>query len=211
MRRGLIALLIVGLVLPPMLEVRPVAAQVQLNTYPSGPVDINNTTVTVANTAAATTLYTKSIPPRYFQNLKQPLAGAGALHLVLLGTITTNQGVSAPSSMNIGCNYGGTTASIALANAYTFNASMVAQPVKIDLWLNQYATQGTAINGWLQGRLEVANTQTTTFSSATIMNAGVDSTTLNTTPQVITCVFQWGSAAATNSLVITNGKLIVGD
>jgi len=184
--------------------VSPVGSQPVL-LGPGGLMNTSTASVAVTNTVAATTLYTYTVPPGFVQRAAAPL------HLALVGRITTNQGVSSVGAANLGCNYGGTTASIALANAYTFNASMVAQPVKIDLWLNQYATQGTAINGWLQGRLEVANTQTTTFSSATIMNAGVDSTTLNTTPQVITCVFQWGSAAATNSLVITNGKLIVGD
>jgi len=207
MRRGLIALLIVGLVLPPMLEVRPVAAQVQLNTYPSGPVDINNTTVTVANTAAATTLYTKSIPPRYFQNLKQPLAGAGALHLVLLGTITTNQGVSAPSSMNIGCNYGGTTASIALVNGIAPVASLVAAPWRIDLWLR---TQGTSTTSeFLFGEMNIAGTQALNASQS-VFNAAVTGTTSITANQTLACIMQWSSAAATNSLTVNSAVLGIG-
>ena len=132
-------------------------------------------------------------------------------HGTPLGRLTPAQGVGSVGAANLGCNYGGATASIALVNGYTFNASLVAQPIKIDLWLNEYGTQGKALNGWLQGRLEVNNTPVTTNSSATIMNAAVDSSTTPVTPNTLTCTWVWGSAAATNSLVITNGKLIIGD
>lgn len=184
--------------------VSPVGSQPVL-LGPGGMINTSTASTAVTNSVAATTLYTYTVPPGFVQGAAAPL------HLALVGRMTTNQGAGAVGAANLGCNYGGSTASIALANGFTFPSSMTAQPVKIDLWLNQYATQGTAINGWLQGRLEVPNGAFAANASQIIVNAGVDSTTLNTTPQVITCVWQWGSAATTNSLVITNGKLIVGD
>jgi hypothetical protein len=132
------------------------------------------------------------------------------LHLVLTGRVTTAQGVGSTGNINVGCNYGGATASIALVNAQTLPGSLVAAPVKLDLWLSGYGTQATAINGWLQGQLAVSNTQVQNASQS-MFNAATDVLTTPGAPNTIACSWMWGSAAATNSLVITNGHLVVGN
>lgn len=209
MRRGLIrtTLSILVAVLPMLVGVGSAAAQ-QLNKYPGSIVDIKSTTVTIANTVAQTSMYSITIPPRYFKVNAQPLLGGAALHLVLMGTITTNQGAGSVGNINVGCNFGGTTASIALVNAQAPQASLVAQPFNMDVWVR---AQGTSTaSEFLMGRLEIAPTQVLNASTSTY-NAAVTGTTSLTANQTLACAWGWGSAATTNSLTINSAVLSVGE
>jgi tryptophan-rich sensory protein len=207
MRRGLI-LLLCSVVLPAWLGIVPVAAQ-QLNTYPGGIVDLNNTAVTVANTTTAGTLYSKTISPRYFQNLKQPLVGAAALHLKLLGTLTTNPGVGSAGNINVGCNYGGATASIALVNAKAPPQSLTNSPFLLDLWVRQQGTN--TASEFVMGRLEIASVAGINLQDSATFMAATTGTTSVTANQTLTCAWLWGSAAATNSITVNSAVLSIGE
>jgi hypothetical protein len=158
---------------------------------------LNNTTASVAvtNTTTSTSIYSYTIPAGFTQLNFAPL------HLVLLGRLTTN----------VGCNYGGATASIALVNGAAPPQSLTNSPVKLDLWLTGYAAQGTAINGWLEGSLTIASVAGINLNNAALFMAGTDVKTTSGAPNTLACSWMWGSAAATNSLVITNGHLVVGN
>lgn len=184
--------------------VAPVFAQSVL-LGPGGLVNTTTASVAVTNTTTATSIYSYTIPAGLTQGAFAPL------HVALVGRLTTNVATGGVGNVNVGCNYGGTTASIALVNAVAFTANLTNMPIKLDLWLSGYSTASTAINGWLQGRLELALVSGTATTAPTIIGAAVDSTTNPGTVNTITCIWQWASAATTNSLVITNGKLVVGD
>lgn len=211
MRRGLIraALSILVAVLPMLVEVGSATAQMQLNTIPAGPIAITNTQVTVANSITSTTLASFTIPMRYFQNLKQPLIGATGLHLVLIGTITTNVGSGAQGAMNLGCNFGGTTASISLINAATTTpAGLVAAPFIVDVRVR--ASAAVANGQFLHGMASIAGPQTGA-AAFTSYAAAVYGTTPTTANQTLSCAWMWGSAAATNALTLNSASLTIGD
>lgn len=184
--------------------VTPVLAQPSIF-GPGGMVNVTTASVAVTNTVAATTLYTYQVPAGLAQNAYAPL------HLKLLGVVTTNQGVAAVGAMNIGCNYGGTTASIALSNGQTLTSGLSRAPWMLDLWVTGYsgANATTAITGSLQGRFAVGS-GSASVATESVTNAQVDMTTPQNVNQTLVCSMQWGSAAATNSLIVTNGVLVQG-
>ncbi len=205
MRRGLIALLVAIPFSTLIGFPDQAAAQLQLNTYPGNTVNLARTAVTVANTTTATTLYSFSVPARLFQQFRQPQPGAQALHLKLLGTLTTNPSASGVGNVSIGCNYGGTTASIALVNAVAFTANLSSVPLTLDLWVRQ---QGTALaTPVVQGALQLYRTAGTLDA----WGASVVGTTSLNAAQTLTCVWQWASASTTNSLTINHGILVTGE
>lgn len=209
MRRGLIAFVIAGLVLPLVIGVGPAAAQLQLNTYPSGIVNTVNTAVTIGNTTTATSIYSFSVPARVFQTLKQSLTGSAALHLTVLGSLTTNAASGGVGTVNLGCNYGGTTASIALSNALAPTANLTAMPIRLDLWVRAQGT-GTA-SQWLQGRMEYATVAATAATAPVVTNAAVLGTTTITSAQTLTCTWLWASASTTNTVTFNSAVLAIGE
>lgn len=169
---------------------------------PGGLVNSSGASVSVTNTTTATSLYSYTIPASLTQGNFSPL------HLKLVGTVTTNVSAGGVGTLNVGCNYGGSTASISLVNAVSLTAGQVAQPWTIDLWLSGYTDlQSNGIKEYLQGRMGLVQAAAT----ETVYSVGVAGTTAVSSPQTITCVAQWASASATNSLVVQNGKLVVGD
>lgn len=205
MRRGLslvlAALVAVALIGAPTLSV----AQLQLNTYPGNIVTLAPTQVSVTNTTTATTLFSYSVPARLFQQFRQPLPGGSSLHLQLIGTLGTNVSSGGVGNANLGCNYGGSTATIALVNAVAFTPNISAVPLTIDLWLRR---QGTGLaTPVLQGRFGVVQTAGT----ETVHAASVIGTTSLASAQTLTCAWQWASASTTNTLLINHGTLVVGE
>lgn len=184
--------------------VSPVVAQPVLM-GPGGLVNVTTASVAVTNTTTATSIYSFVVPAGMAQGAYAPL------HLKLVGRLTTNAPAGGVGTVNLGCNYGGTSASIALSNALAPSVNLTAMPIQIDLWLSGYSTRTAGINGWLQGRLEYATVAATAATAPVVLAAGVDSTTSPGTSNTLTCIWQWASASATNSLVITNGKLVAGD
>lgn len=192
---------LIAAILAVLLLAVPAAAQQQLNQFPGNLVNKSTSTITISNTTTATTLYTTTVPVRYFQNLRQPFAGAGSLHLSLLGTITT---APQPGAANLGCNFGGSTASIALVNGATITGAISSAPFILDLWVR---TQ-TATVPFVMGRLHV---QTVAGTTILPFSAAVVGTTSLTAAQTLVCTWQWGSANSTNSLTINSGALMVGE
>lgn len=179
---------------------------------PGGTIYVTTASKSVNNTVAETALFTYTVPAGLTQGNYAPL------HLRLLGVVTTNQGVGATGAMNVGCNFGGSTASLAMANGFTLPGSLVRAPLTMDVWLNGYqgAAASTSITGAIQGRMTVGLTQLSSGASAgiaseAVLNSQADSTTRQNTSQILTCVMRWGSAATTNNLIITNGVLVQGN
>lgn len=194
MRRVLIAL-----VLTLALAV-PATAQQQLNVYPGAIVNIAGTAVTIANSTTATSMYSTTVPALYFSQFAQPFRGAGALHLKLLGTVTTNVASGAVGTTNLGCNFGGTTATISLVNGSALTANLSAVPWFLDLWVRQQGTGQVVL-----GNLEIQSAATTRIPYM----ASVVGTTSILAPQTLTCVWQWASAATTNSVTINHAVLAI--
>src|SRR5262249_50747455 len=82
----------------------PVAAQL---VGPGGLLNQTSASVAITNSSTATSLYSFQIPAGLTQLSGPPL------HLKLLGTLSTS---IFPGAVNLGCNWGGSTASIALVN-----------------------------------------------------------------------------------------------
>lgn len=205
MRRGLSAVLAVFLLAASLGSPAPAAAQLQLNTFPGNTVNLARTAVTVGNTTTATSLYSFSVPARFFQQFRQAQPGAQALHLKLLGTVTTNVSSGGVGNINVGCNYGGTTASIALVNAQALTANLSAVPLSIDLWVRQ---QGTGLaTPVVYGTMRVQSAATTEIPFA----ATVVGSTSMAAAQTLTCVWQWASASTTNTMTINHGALVTGE
>jgi len=205
MRRRVTAVLVVLLLVAGLGCPGLAAAQTQMNAFPGNILTLFPTAVTVANTTTATALFSTTIQPLLFQNMRQRLVGASSLHVKLLGTVTTNVASGGVGNINVGCNYGGSAASISLVNASALTANLTTQPVVLDLWLGR---QGTGlVSPVLQGRLTVQNAATTEL----VYSAAVVGTTSMTAAQTLTCVWQWASAATTNSLTINHGRLLVGN
>lgn len=174
----------------------------QVPTRSGGIADLVTASVSATNTTLATTLYSKVIPANFYSNFAAPIPGSGSLHLRMLGTIST---AATPGTLNIGCNYGGSTATIALANATTLTASLNAVPVMIDVWLANVNPAPTSTGSQiLSGRLAVVGASAT----ETVTNAAVIGTTVPTVNQTLSCAVQWG--LATGSLIIWNSVLHVG-
>ena len=195
MRRLIALLLLVALALAV-----PASAQQQLNIYPSGIINLAETAVTIANSTTATTLYSTSIPATYYGNLFQPFRGARALHLKMLGTVTTNAPSGGVGTTNLGCNYGGSTATISLVNGSALTANLSAVPLMLDLWVRASGT-----GQFLYGRLNVQSAATTLIPYA----ATVLGTTSMTAPQTLICTWQWASASTTNSVTINAAMLAI--
>lgn len=165
---------------------------------PGGLINSSGASVTITNSTTATSIYSYTVPGGLVQGNFNPL------HLKLIGLVTTNPSSGGVGNINVGCNFGGTTASVALVNAAALDANMTSTPIEIDVWLSGYtAAQSNGIKEYLQARM---NYQSATAQTPKQFAAGVAGTTA-LSAQTITCVWQWASAATTNSLIIHNGTL----
>lgn len=167
---------------------------------PGGLVVSNGASVSISNSSTATTIFTWTIPAGMAQKNYAPL------HLKALGYITTNP--YSVDTVNVGCNYGGSTATISLVNGVTPTAALSAVPVTLDVWLHGYAlTQSNGITGAIYGRFGVMQSAGT----ETVYTAMANGTTPQGTSNALTCTWKWASASATNSVVFTNGHLVQGE
>ncbi len=177
----------------------PVAAQPQL-LGPGGLYNSTGASVTATNIATAVPIYSYAVPASLVQGNFAPL------HVQLLGTLTTNVASGAVGTVNVGCNFGGSTATITLVNAIAFTANQSASPLKLDLYLTGYsASQANGVTVNLAGRLGIVQAAGT----ETVYSAQVDGTTAVNVAQTLVCNWLWASAATTNSLSIRNGSLIL--
>lgn len=191
---------LIALLLLPLLLVTPVWAQQQLNVYPGNIVNRTTTAVTVATNNTAGTLFSWTIPRTFLTQFARPFVGAGALHVMMFGTLTTQ--ALEVGTANMGCNFGGTTATISLVNGATLTAGLSAVPWMGDLWVRQLST-GEIVHGNLQ-------IQTAVNTRLTFM-ARVTGTTAITSPQTLACAWQWASASHSNSFIMHNATLVVGE
>jgi hypothetical protein len=194
MRRVIVAILALGLI------GSPVGAQEFLQGFV---LNKASTAVTVGNTTTGTTLYSFTVPTATWANFTSQQYGATNLHLKLIGSVSTNPSTGGVGNINVGCNYGGTTATISLANGIAPTANLVAAPVFLDLYLRTTSTGAPQLAGLLQ----TVSAAGTSFTSGAV----VVGTTSITAPQTLTCAWQWASAAATNTVTISTGVLVVGD
>jgi hypothetical protein len=181
----------------------PFAVHAQPVLYgPGGLVNSSGASVSVTNTATATSIYSYSVPGGMVQGNFAPL------HLRLVGVVSTNPSSGGVGNFDVGCNFGGSTASIALVNAGTLDNGLSSAPIMIDLFLTGYtAVQANGVKESLQG---VLNYQSGTATQPKQYSAQVQGTTALST-QTLTCIWKWASAATTNSLIIYNGRLSAGD
>lgn len=198
--RRLIALgIALALLAAPLVSIAP-AQPVLLG--PGGLVNSSGASVNLTNSTTATTIYSYSVPASLTQGNFSPL------HLKLVGTISTNPSSGGVGNMNIGCNYGGSTATISLVNAVAWTPNISSAPFVLDLYLSGYtASQSNGIKEYLHGRFGIVQAAGT----ETVHSAAVDGTTAVTSAQTLICTAQWASASTTNSLIIRNGKLVVGN
>lgn len=207
MRRSLGIILLVVAMLTGSLPF-PAAAQStqQLNVFPGNIVSRNTTATTIGNTATATNIFSYNIPARFLEQFRQPFVGAGALHVKLLGVVSTNPGSgTGVGNLNVGCSYGGSTASIALVNALNLPPTLSSAPFQIDLWLR---TQGSTPSPVLFGRAEF---QTLAASVTSVNMASVVGTTSTASANNLNCIWAWASASASNTATINHSLLVIGE
>lgn len=168
---------------------------------PGGLVNSSGASATVTNSTTATSLYSYTIPAGMLQGNFAPI------HVKLNGSLTTNP--YSVGTANLGCNFGGSTASLTLLNAVTFDAGLSAEAFSVDLWLSGYTSAQTGgVTTFLTGQ---AKYQSSTAATVKEYSDTVQGTTSVGSSQAIACTFQWASASATNSLLIYNGKTVAGD
>lgn len=202
MKRGLALVLALALA-------APASAQV-LGLGESLPGSYRPGSVSVVNTATAGVIYSVSVPAKLFGQFKGTTRGASRLHVGLLGYLSTHETTDSVGRVNLGCNYGGANATLALLNAFTWPKGLSSVPMRIDLWL--------ASNSGSNGQILFAQLATgqNTNSTATrneqniIMALVVGTVDMNVN-QTLTCSWQWASAAALNGVTISNGITVVGD
>ncbi len=161
--------------------------------------------VSVVNTATATTIYSVTVPAKVFGQFKGSARGATRLHMNLIGYLSAASG----GRMNLGCNYGGATATIALINGLTFDGALSSVPFVIDVWL---AANSAGTGQVLWGRWATLS-NVNIAASVSGMNSGaalVIGTTSMATNQTLTCIAQWAAASTGSSLTISNGVTAVG-
>lgn len=192
---GSLVLLLLGLAVP---------AQAQPALMgPGGVLNSSGASVTISNSAADTVIYAYAVPAGFYQRNFAPL------HVRLLGRLSTNVATGAVGAVNVGCNFGGSTASIAVVNAVSFTQNLSNVPFQLDLWIvGASSTQANGIQQNLSGRFGIVQSAGT----ETVHSAQVDGTTSpNLSSQQILCTWKWSSAATTNSVSILNGKTVVGE
>ena len=166
--------------------------------------------VSVVNTATAGTLYSVTVPATIFQQFATGQRGATRLHTKLVGYLSTHSTTDSVGRVNLGCNFGGSTATIALLNAFTWPKGLSSVPMTIDLWL---AADSAGTGQVLFGQLATGqntNSDATRNEQNTIMALVVGTTGMNAN-RTLTCSWQWASAAALNGVTISNGITVVGE
>ena len=202
------------------LSAGPVAAQQQYTTPgPGGVIAQSGASVSCTNTTTACTLWTYTIPQGFFATARQtnqtPAVGVSPpLHLSMRGLLTTNTGTGVTGTLNVGVNFGGTTATIALVNGYTVLDNYSNRPVFLDVWLQPLATAVSANTMTLYGTLRVgadATTGTVLLATETSFNASVIGTTTLNVARTLAVNWLWGSASQTNAARFYQRSLQIGN
>lgn len=228
MRRRLIAVLLmvllgVGLASP---------AHAQFPTVAHGIAYATAASVSAANTLSSVRLFEYNVPAGLYATgsrssvqgtvtLTNVVVAPASIHLRLLGSLQTNQGVGSVGNLNLGANFGGSTATIALVNARAPQHSLSAVPLQIDVWVQPIATATTGNTVWLTGRVtwglesvgdadqnhgSAANATITTFNASVLGTTSLQNAVTNLVVNA-----QWGSASRTNSLNIYSGVVKIGE
>lgn len=203
MKRGLALVLALALA-------APASAQV-LGLGESLPGSYRPGSVSVVNTATAGIIYSVSVPASVFGQFKGRGRGAARLHVSLLGYLSTHNTTDSVARVNVGCNYGGANATLALLNAFTWPKGLSSVPLTIELWL--------ASNSGSNGQILFAQLATATNTNITVATGNAQNTMMAlvigtvdmNVNQTLTCSWQWASAAALNGVTISNGITVVGD
>lgn len=190
----------------------PVASAQFGITGPGGVVNYTTASVTCTNTTAACTLYSTTVPAGLMATgsiaSSTTIGTPPGLHLIMLGTLNT------PSSgqigtINLGANFGGSTATLTLLNGHTPAppGALTTVPIQIDVWISDIATATTANTVWLRGRVAYVAASGT----ETVVNSQVLGTTALNVAQTLAVNWNWGSASNTNALNLYNQQLIIGN
>lgn len=211
-----------GLVLAICLTVLPVTpAFAQYMTVGAGGiVHFSTASSTCVNTATACTLYSYTIPqglmatgtiaPATATTTVPNISTSPTLHFVGRGVLSTQ---SSPGTLNVGVNFGGSTATLALVNGITPVASLSNQPVTLEVWVNPLVT-GTdtgANTVVLSARLAYQNGATAALASETTFNANVVGTTSVRSAQTLSILWRWTTASNSNAITLYQRTLGVGN
>ena len=218
MRRHIAWLTILTLLLwAPVVSAQNISPPLTGIVGPAGTIWYGAASQIISNTTAATWLFSTALPGTYFATGAASNTQSGNLgpnnasipmHLIMEGLLDT---ISGPGTINIGVNFGvGTTtlplspactagsgnnscwfATEALTNAYTPAGSLVAQPVRIDVWLNPIAT-GTAT----QATPNIVNT--VILTSRIEISAGIAASGGVTNVGFLNTILRAGSIAQVN-------------
>lgn len=201
-----------------LLPITPAAAQ-YATIGPGGVVNFSTASTTCVNTATACTLYSYTIPQGLVATMSLAPATATTtvpniltsppLHFTARGLLSTQ---SSPGTLNVGVNFGGSTATLALVNGITPIASLVQQPVTLEVWLAPLIT-GTdtgANTVVMSARLAYQNGTTIALASETTFNAAVLGTTSVRSAQTLSILWRWTTASNTNAISLHQRLLQVG-
>lgn len=209
---------------------------------PSGTLVYSMASFSVTNKVTPTTIFKYIVPAGYTATASAvPLTGSSELytesrsstpiatapqplHLQMIGNLTTNQGIGSPGTFDIGVSFGGTSATIALANATTLPGSCTNVPVMLDVWISPIATASgtqTLSNSavYLAGRMFLPPgtgqgplcPTSGVFASQTVVNAAVLGSTNLASPTRLNVEWKWASASQQNSITWFNRILKIGN
>lgn len=237
MRRMLALALVFGLLMAPVLASAQVTAPIPL---PVNTILYSDASMTVGNSAVSTRIFSYTLPAAFIatsssvpSNIGTEIYTGGArttlpiavapkqVHLAMVGNLRTNPGISSPGTFDLAVSLGGSTASLALANATSLPGSCTNVPVYLDVWVNPIAldvSTPTSANSsvYLSAYLQLPNggsplcAAAATFATGASLNAGVLGTTNLASPALLNVEWKWASAAHTNSIQWYNRRLNIG-
>lgn len=203
-----------------VLPVTPALAQSNLQmTGPGGVIYYSTASVSCVNTATECSMLAATIPQGLVATMSIAAASATTtaanvgttppLHFVGRGFLSTG---SSPGTLNVGVNFGGaTTATLSLVNGITPVASLVRQPVTVEIWVAPLATGISSNTMTLSARLSYQNGATAALASETTLNAhAIGTVTLNTT-RTLNLVWRWTTAANDNALTLHQRTINIGN
>lgn len=175
------------------------------------------TSTAVPSTGFGTEIYTESRTNVPIAVARQPLK------LTMLGNLRTAQGQGAPGTFDLGVSFGGTAATMALANAAILPPSCVNQPITVEVWISPIATStATPTSGnssvYVAGRVTLPGVALAgsaclgglTATAGTVNNAVLGTTNLSS-PTLLNVEWKWSSASATNVVDWFHRSLKIGD
>jgi hypothetical protein len=211
-----------GLALALCLALTPVApAYAQFATVgPGGVVDYSTASTTCVNTATACTLYTYTIPqglvatgtiaPATATTTMPNVSTSPPLHFVARGVLSTQ---STPGTINVGVNFGGSTATLALVNGVSPTASLALTPVTLEVWVSpvKTATDTAANTVVVNARLAYQVGTAIGTASEVTFNANVVGTTSVRSAQALSVLWRWTTASNTNAITLYQRTLGIGN